>query len=86
MQTYNKDAEVVENVPRNLIYSFQYLDVTTIRQLNRHYDMHSVEGTVDNLVWSVDRVLSLCENNIHNKIREELIEVSPLEVGGPITF
>ena len=46
--------------------------------------MHSMEQ--DNLSWSGDRILNTCEEPLRDKIREGLVDVCPLELGGPLVF
>ena len=41
---------------------------------------------MENLSWSGDRILVTCEEPLRDKIWEELIDVCPLELGGPLVF
>ena len=41
---------------------------------------------VENLSWSADFILNRCETPLKDKIREGLVGVSPLEVGGPLVL
>ena len=41
---------------------------------------------VDNLSWTADRILNTCETPLKDKIRERLVGVSPLKVGGPLVL
>ena len=70
----------------NLITSFQDVNESTIRQSNRYYAMYGSPSTVENLSWSGDRCLETCEDNLKDKVREQLVGVSALESGGPLVL
>ena len=48
--------------------------------------MYGEDGSIEHLVWSSDRILNTCEEPLQDKIREELVSVSVLEVGGPLVL
>ena len=46
--------------------------------------MYGSEATVENLAWDVDIILATCEDALRDKVREQLVGVSPLGAGGPL--
>ena len=48
--------------------------------------MYRSTETVENMAWSADQLLALCEEDLRNKVREQLVGVSALESGGPLVL
>ena len=67
----------------NLLKSFQYLSESSIRS-NKYCAMFGSDATVENLLWSQDRILNSCQEPIRDKVRESIVEMSTLKMGGPI--
>ena len=38
------------------------------------------------MTWSADRLLASCEENLRDKVREQLVGVSALKSGGPLVL
>lgn len=58
----------------------------TIRRSSAYYARYGAQYTVKKLAWSGDCILDTCNNPLRDKIREGLIDVSSLELGGPLMF
>ena len=48
--------------------------------------MYESEALVGNLAWSSNRILNMWEDSLRDKVRETLVGVSPLKVGGPLVL
>lgn len=68
----------------DLMHHFKKVDKSEVRLSNRYYNQYGTEATVENLAWSADRILDTCDDNLHDKVREGLVGVPPLESGGPL--
>ena len=43
-------------------------DKLTIRRSNHHYAKWALSGSVENLAWSSDQILSSCEDSLRDKV------------------
>ena len=69
-----------------LLKDFKTIDVTTIHRSNAYYTQYGVGNTVENISWSGDRILDMCEESLRDNIQEGLIDVCLLELGGLLVF
>ena len=67
----------------DLMHHLKKVNKSEVRLSNRCYNQYGTEATVENLVWSADRIIDTCDDNLSNKVWEGLVGVSPLESGGP---
>ena len=85
-QVASIDLDAINIKALDLLTSFETIDTATIRQLNRYYAEFRETYTVENLAWSSERILATCDNELRDKVREQLVGVSPLENGGPLVL
>jgi len=76
--------DAIDIRPVDLLKSFQDLSEMSIRQSNKYYAMFGTNATVENISWSSDRILNSCKEPLRDKVRESLVGMSTLEMGGPI--
>ena len=70
----------------NLVKSFKDIDELTIHHSNAYYAKYGATWSVENLAWSTDMVLNTCEDSLKDKVREELVGVPEMELGGPLAL
>jgi len=46
--------------------------------------MFGTDATIENLSWSSDRIMNSCKVPLRDKVRESLLGMNTLEMGGPI--
>ena len=83
MSNMEKYFEEIDIETSNLLRSFKTNNETTVQKSNAYYAMYGEDRSMENLVWSSDRILNTCKEPLRDKIREGLVLVSALEVGGP---
>ena len=76
--------DTIETIPVDLLKAFQDLSKTEICQSNNHYAMFGTDATVENISWSQDSIINSCEESLIEKVRESMVGMSTLEMGGPI--
>jgi len=69
-----------------LLKRFKEVDIATIRQSNRYNTEYGTDHTVENLTWLSDRILNMRDVTPRDKVRESLVGILPLDVGGPIVL
>ena len=69
----------------NLIKFLKDVDEVTICRSNAYYTKYGTSWLVDNLP-STDMVLNTCEESLIDKVRERLVGVSEMELGGPLVL
>ena len=82
MSDAKKSLEETDIETSDLFRIIKTNDETTVRKSKTYYAMYGEDGSVENLAWSSDRILNTCKEPPRDKIREELVSVSALEVGG----
>ena len=85
-QVASIQLDAIDIEASDLLTTFKTIDTATIRQSNRYYAEFGATYTVENLVWSSERILAACDDELRDKVREQLVGVSPLENGGPLVL
>jgi hypothetical protein len=71
----------------NLFESYAEVDIETVRRASKWAMRKSSETyTVQNLTWSMKKVLNSCEDDLRQKIEEELFNFPIDERTGPVAF
>ena len=78
--------EGVTIISVNLLKSFKEVDIAKICQSNQSYDEYGAEHTVENLAWSSEQILNTSNGVLMDKVREDLVIISPLDTGGPLVL
>jgi len=86
LATSTSELEAINIMTIDLLTSFKAVDTMTILLPNRYHAQYGADYTVENLTWSAENILATCEEFLRNKIRKQLIGVSPLEQGRPLVL
>ena len=70
----------------DLLNYFKKIDVAKIYRSSVDYAQYGAGQMVENISWSGDRIINTYKEPLRDRIREGLIDVCPLELGGPLVF
>ena len=82
LQIAEVNVDAVDIHTKDMMSQIHELDEAIIKQSNRRYVKWVSAGSVENLAWGSDRILSSYEDSLKYKVREGLTGVSPMESRG----
>ena len=82
------DDELATNAqPRNLFDNYKDISLNQVRRSTRmYYELGSEDYIVENLVWSGEKLLNSCDEELRDLILMKALFLPQKEVGGPVYF
>jgi len=80
------EVEKISTEPVDLLKSYKGIDKYTVWRSKRYYSEYGADYLEENLAWSADRILQICEESLSKKNPEGMVGASTSESGGPLVL